>query len=466
MAKLGIIVPYRNRHEHLAVFNRTISKYLNNTDIDYKIIIVQQDDAKLFNRGMLLNIGFTFAKKYHCDYVVFHDIDMIPLEVDYTYSPNPIHLATDFEVETTEKMRESFDTYFGGVTMFSVEDFEKIDGYSNKYWGWGFEDDDLFLRCKNENIGIQTTELKNIVNNKSVLKFNGVDAYVKSKNPINFSEDFSITICFEPNDIKLDHTKQSDEFTIFSIPGYDFAISYTSFNRYNFCVFDSTRKAIYLNSEILPTYRTNITLTYDSASTTIKMYQDAKFIGETTEIRRFYPTYRKEEFMYLGVGNPNREIIPNWFKGYFEYFAYYDRILTDTEIQSIVESKTNIPTDNLQLHYDSEFIDNYHLTDLSNNDNNGKIIKCEIVKTETNPYTIIQIPHRRKSLFKSLKHEENGFVGNGWKSEVTRWNQLRFTNEVTENLELLKNDGLSTLQFVVHGIEKIDKHIEIVNVGI
>jgi hypothetical protein len=54
MAKLGIIVPYRNRHEHLAVFNPTISKYLNNTDIDYKIIIVQQDDAKLFNRGLLL----------------------------------------------------------------------------------------------------------------------------------------------------------------------------------------------------------------------------------------------------------------------------------------------------------------------------------------------------------------------------------------------------------------------------
>jgi hypothetical protein len=30
-----------------------------------------------------------------------------------------------------------FDTYFGGVTLFPVKAFEEIDGYSNKYWGWG-----------------------------------------------------------------------------------------------------------------------------------------------------------------------------------------------------------------------------------------------------------------------------------------------------------------------------------------
>ena len=196
------------------------------------------------------------------------------------------------------------------------------------------------------------------------------------------------------------------------------------------------------------------------------MYQDAKFIGETTEIRRFYPNYRKEEFMYLGVGNPNREKIPNWFKGYFEYFAYYDRILSNDEIQSLVNDKQNIPTTNLKLHYDSEHIDNYKLVDLSGNDNLGKIIKCEIVDNVNNPITNIQIPYRRNSLFKSLKHEENGFIGSGWKSEVTRWNQLRFINEVSENLELLKDDGLSTLKFVTHGIEKINKNIEIINVGI
>ena len=29
---------------------------------------------------------------------------------------------------------------------FTGEQFEKTNGYSNEYWGWGGEDDDLFMR--------------------------------------------------------------------------------------------------------------------------------------------------------------------------------------------------------------------------------------------------------------------------------------------------------------------------------
>ena len=143
--KLGVIVPYRNREEHLKVFLKKTTKYLNARKIDYEIIVVHQDDAKLFNRGMLLNIGFKIAESYECDYVVFHDVDMIPLIVDYSYSDIPLHLATDFITKNGEKKREMFDQYFGGVTMITMEDFEKINGYSNKYWGWGYEDDDLLV---------------------------------------------------------------------------------------------------------------------------------------------------------------------------------------------------------------------------------------------------------------------------------------------------------------------------------
>jgi len=476
MDRLGIIVPYRNRYNHLKEFKKNIVEFLSkNTEIDYRIIIVQQDDAKLFNRGMLLNIGFTYAKKQRCNYVTFHDVDMLPIYVDYTPSENPIHLATNFELESDEKGREIFDQYFGGVTMFSTKDFERINGYSNKYWGWGYEDDDLFLRCKLNNIPMNKKFIKNITKNTQVLKFNGVDAYIKTKNVIDFSDDFSITVCFEPSELKLDHTKNSDEYSIFSIPGYDFAISYTSFNRYNFCVFDSTKKAIYLNSEIKPTYRTNITLTYSMVDKTIKMYQDGIFIGETESIRKFLPSYRKQEHIYLGVGNPDREIIPNWFKGYLEYFACYNKVLKQDEITEIVENKTNLlykdfgrykSASSLKLYYESTYCRDYKLVDLSNNANLGQIINCEIVNIDTPESIEIDIPNRRESLFKSLKHDENGFIGNQWKDQSTRWNQLRFVNEVSENDELIQNDGLSTLSFVEHGIERVSDTIQIVNVGI
>ena len=54
---------------------------------------------------------------------------------------------------------------------------------------------------------------------------------------------------------------------------------------------------------------------------------------------------------------------------------------------------------------------------------------------------------------------------NKWKTDFTRWNQLRFVNEVSKNDELLYNDGLSDLKFTEYG--KINnKDILHVNVGI
>ena len=42
--------------------------------------------------------------------------------------------------------RLPYATIFGGAEAFRKEHFEEINGFSNRFWGWGGEDDDLFLR--------------------------------------------------------------------------------------------------------------------------------------------------------------------------------------------------------------------------------------------------------------------------------------------------------------------------------
>jgi hypothetical protein len=44
--------------------------------------------------------------------------------------------------------------YFGGVSSLSTEDFVLINGFSNSYWGWGAEDDDLLSRVGHYNMTV------------------------------------------------------------------------------------------------------------------------------------------------------------------------------------------------------------------------------------------------------------------------------------------------------------------------
>jgi hypothetical protein len=141
--KLCIVVPFRDRESHLAEFTPWISDTLAKQEIDYEILIVEQTKGKSFNRAKLLNVGFDYMKGAH-DYYCFHDVDMLPIESDYSYCPNPTHLAARVE---QFGWGLAYQQYFGGVTMFDRESFRKINGYSNEYWGWGAEDDDVFNRC-------------------------------------------------------------------------------------------------------------------------------------------------------------------------------------------------------------------------------------------------------------------------------------------------------------------------------
>lgn len=466
--KLGVIVPFRDRHEHLELFLERIQEYLDSKGINYIVIVVEQDDAKLFNRGMILNVGFTYAKKYKCDYVVFHDVDMLPIDVDYSYVDHPVHMATNFSYKTPNITRETFKQYFGGVTLFPVKDFEKINGYSNKYWGWGYEDDDLLFRCKINGVKLDGLDQKNVLIKDQILKFNGVNDFVECDNVIDFNLSGTFIINFYLSEFILDHTQKSDEFTVFSIPGWDFAISYTSFLRYNFCAFDSNKEPYYINSEIIPPHKSTVVIIMDRTDNIFKMYVGGEYVGETKPFQRLLQ-YRKEPYFYLGVGNPKREVKPNFLKGSISSFCYYDEILSESEIKEVSKTELlyNEVLDDLnpKVYYDSRHIENYELIDLSGNNVKNRIVNCEIGFDETPEINVVTIPYRRKGLFESLTHENNGFCDSGWKTEFTRWNQLRFHNEVKLNPDLTISDGLNNIEFNEWGVNENNRIIHI-NIGI
>ena len=45
-----------------------------------------------------------------------------------------------------------YDGIFGGVSAMSVKYFNFVKGFSNQFWGWGGEDDDMAMRLRNKNL--------------------------------------------------------------------------------------------------------------------------------------------------------------------------------------------------------------------------------------------------------------------------------------------------------------------------
>ncbi|XP_071534141.1 uncharacterized protein [Panulirus ornatus] len=146
--RVAIIIPYRDRIQHLAVFLYHIHPILQRQQIDYAIYAVEQAGSGKFNRAMLLNVGALEAlKQYQYDCFIFHDVDLLP-EDDrnlYTCPEQPRHMSIAID---SMSYRLPYNDIFGGVSAMTVDQFRTVNGFSNKFWGWGGEDDDMSNRIK------------------------------------------------------------------------------------------------------------------------------------------------------------------------------------------------------------------------------------------------------------------------------------------------------------------------------
>ena len=155
--KTAFIIPYRNRESHLITWLSHLHPILMRQQLDYQVFVVEQVDNHPFNRAAVMNAGFLETMKmdnFTC--YVFHDVDMVP-ETDlalYNCPPSAqemVHMAVSV---SRWKYRLTYTNYLGGIVLMSPDTFVTIGGFSNSFWGWGGEDDDLYCRVTRNNISI------------------------------------------------------------------------------------------------------------------------------------------------------------------------------------------------------------------------------------------------------------------------------------------------------------------------
>lgn len=149
-----IVVPFRDNTAQDRVGQLKIFvAFMKRWHPDWNVLIIEQsEDNRKFNRGALLNIGARMAAKEGIEYVVFHDVDLIPLAplVPYytAFPEQPIHIGKAWTTKWTG------DSFLGGVISMSIKDIRTINGFPNNFWGWGGEDDSMRNRLKAKRIEV------------------------------------------------------------------------------------------------------------------------------------------------------------------------------------------------------------------------------------------------------------------------------------------------------------------------
>jgi len=153
--KVFILVPYRENKEkergvQLKEFAKVFGSNTNPWNKFHTLVIEQSDDGRKFNRGALLNIGAKIAGTMGASSLILHDVDLIPDELIlpyyFAYPTMPIHIGSVW------RTKYDYERFLGGILHISINDFSKVNGYPNNFFGWGGEDDVLTDRMLKKKI--------------------------------------------------------------------------------------------------------------------------------------------------------------------------------------------------------------------------------------------------------------------------------------------------------------------------
>lgn len=449
--KLGICIPYRDREEHLKKLVPHLSKYLTEKGIDHHFYVAHQVDEKLFNRCSMKNIAAQQALNDGCDYVAFHDVDMLVIDADYSYPDDkPIHISTKL---SKYNYNMGYEQYFGGVVLMNKTHLEKTNGYSNDYWDWGQEDDDLLWRSHYE--GLTKSEFYKYYHNVPAVYLNGNMSYLKVKTNRDISSqltnDHTITMTFyaEQQENKYpiwlvgDPNRTFIEYPLLrKVGSNNWGLSFNNSRTVNVNYLDRNGKNYYNWAKKHEEEWTEVIVTYDSYNHKLYFYINGELIYNVNDIKESLPYHIDTD---LFRHNSNGEFIIGYcpqsninFKGYIFDFQIYDRYFENIDDVFKTESMTGI--------------------------HNSEIYNCKMTYNNIMINKTI-LPYRREGSFDCLPHKDEGFVNGYWvKGETTARNEKRFVTEMQKGFINYKVDGLNNLKFDLVSSEEIMDKCTMLNV--
>ncbi|OZC10046.1 hypothetical protein X798_02894 [Onchocerca flexuosa] len=152
--KIAVIIPFRDRQTHLTRLIDFLVPIFRRQQLDFRFIVTEQYGKDLFNKGRIMNAAFRLAESLNVSCVIFHDVDMFPQDDRNFYGcpPTPRHLGA---FVSSLGYQLWYKEIVGGVLAISMDDYRAVNGYSNMYWGWGGEDDDMGKRIMAQNLTIE-----------------------------------------------------------------------------------------------------------------------------------------------------------------------------------------------------------------------------------------------------------------------------------------------------------------------
>ncbi len=166
-----IVVPYRNREEHLKEFLQNTPDYFCKQNLSFDILITELDQQGDWNAGLCVNslIEYVKAKQVNYKWLYIHHVDVWPTKGTWKFP--------DSEKEVYFNLGD-----YGSCVM-TTNAFLDVNGYSNSFWGWGGEDNELYQKLKQK--GYTVTDISTSFPVKYDIKFQNHSRKFNGKNYAN-----------------------------------------------------------------------------------------------------------------------------------------------------------------------------------------------------------------------------------------------------------------------------------------